>query len=101
MKTRRDFIKNTGLLVAGSSFAAACTPTAKEGKNESGDENSKVKPATLKAVWPIGLQLYTLRNELKEDVAATIKYVGETGYQHLELFGYKDRKYFGRCQTIQ
>ena len=38
----------------------------------------------------IGIQLYTLRNQIKEDVAATIKAVAEAGYKQVEPFGFPD-----------
>lgn len=36
---------------------------------------------------PIAIQLYTLRNETKEDFAATLKYVKEIGYDGVEFAG--------------
>jgi sugar phosphate isomerase/epimerase len=38
----------------------------------------------------IGLQLYTLRNEIKEDLAGTIKAVAEAGYRQVEPYGFPD-----------
>jgi sugar phosphate isomerase/epimerase len=38
----------------------------------------------------IGIQLYTLRNELGKDTPGTIKAVAEAGYQQVELFGFPD-----------
>lgn len=38
----------------------------------------------------IGLQLYTLRNELKADTAGTIKAVADAGYQQVEPYGFPD-----------
>jgi sugar phosphate isomerase/epimerase len=36
----------------------------------------------------IGLQAYTLRNELSKDAAGTMKAVAEAGFKHVELFGF-------------
>jgi len=36
----------------------------------------------------IGIQLYTLRNELKKDVPGTLKIVAEAGYKQVELYGF-------------
>lgn len=36
----------------------------------------------------IGIQLYTLRNEIKEDVAATLKAVADAGYKQVEPYGF-------------
>lgn len=37
---------------------------------------------------PIGLQLYTLRNEMEQDVVSTLEKVAELGYQGVEFAGY-------------
>lgn len=44
----------------------------------------------------IGLQLYTLRNELPKDLEGTLKKVADIGYKEVELFGYGDGKFFGK-----
>lgn len=36
----------------------------------------------------IGIQLYTLRNEINNDVAATIKAVADAGYKQVECYGF-------------
>lgn len=38
----------------------------------------------------IGIQLYTLRNELKADTAGTLKAVAAAGYKQVEPFGFPD-----------
>jgi sugar phosphate isomerase/epimerase len=38
----------------------------------------------------IGIQLYTLRNELKTDTAGTLKAVAAAGYKQVEPFGFPD-----------
>lgn len=43
----------------------------------------------------IGIQIYTLRDLLKENFSGTLKQVADIGYQHVELFGYRDGAYFG------
>lgn len=46
----------------------------------------------------LGLQLYTVRDEVDKDLVNTIKQVAAAGYTHVELYGYtaRDRKFFGR-----
>ena len=43
----------------------------------------------------IGLQLYTLRNEVSKDLKSTIARVAQIGYKNVETFGYSAGKYFG------
>lgn len=38
----------------------------------------------------IGIQLYTLRNQIKEDLAGTLKAVAEAGYRQVEPYGFPD-----------
>lgn len=38
----------------------------------------------------IGIQLYTLRNQIKEDLAGTLKAVATAGYQQVEPYGFPD-----------
>ncbi len=93
MKTRRTFIKHAGLATAGSLLIPACAPSSKDsGSTESA---AAAEPPVLKPKWDVGIQLYTLRNQIAEDLPGTISKVAEIGYEHVELFAYGDRKYFG------
>ncbi|TLV01155.1 sugar phosphate isomerase/epimerase family protein [Dyadobacter luticola] len=49
-----------------------------------------------KASSKIGLQLYTLRNDLSKDLMGTLKKVSDIGYKEVELFGYSNGKFFGK-----
>ncbi len=40
----------------------------------------------------IGIQLYTLRNELAKDAIGTLKQVAAAGYKQVELYGFPDAK---------
>jgi len=40
----------------------------------------------------IGIQLYTLRNQIKEDVAATLEAVAKAGYKQVEAYGFDGSK---------
>ncbi len=43
----------------------------------------------------IGLQLYSLRSDMKKDVPGTLAAVGEMGYKFVETAGYGDGKIYG------
>lgn len=43
----------------------------------------------------IGLQLYSLREDMKKDPVATVQKVGEMGYDYVESAGYSDGKIYG------
>ena len=74
MPTRRNFIRQTSVLTAGLFI----------NKEEWFKEQQK-----------IGLQLYTLRNEMSKDAKGTLAKVAAQGYKTVETFGYADGKWFG------
>lgn len=78
MVTRRHFLKTSAavaaLTVIPKGFAARLE---KEGK-------------------AIGVQLYSVRDDLKKDVDKTLKAVVDIGYKRLESFGYRDGKFLGK-----
>ncbi len=53
--------------------------------------NSCKKPVEPKN---IGLQLYSLRDAMREDVPGTVAKVGEMGYTFVEAAGYRDGKFY-------
>jgi len=79
MKTsRRAFIKGGALALAGSTvftkklFAAPA-------KNEI-----------------VGIQLYSVREDMKKDPVGTLKQLAEMGYMNVEHASYSDRKFYGQ-----
>lgn len=71
--TRRDFIKQSSLLAAGFFLD---------------------KEDFFKKKKPVGVQLYTLRNEIGKDPKGTLEKVAQLGYKQVETFGYGNRKWF-------
>ena len=47
----------------------------------------------------IGLQLYSLRDDMRSDVTGTVAKVGEMGYKFVEAAGYGDGKFYGMEPT--
>ncbi|MHA4812216.1 sugar phosphate isomerase/epimerase family protein [Flavitalea flava] len=74
MSTRRQFLKQASLATTGLVI----------GKSD-----------WFKKKKEVGLQLYTLRDEVKKDLKATIARVAQIGYNNVETFGYSAGKYFG------
>ncbi|MBR8534449.1 sugar phosphate isomerase/epimerase [Carboxylicivirga sediminis] len=48
-----------------------------------------------KAEKSIGIQLWSVRDDMKKDAAATIKQLGEMGYAFVEAAGYSDGQFYG------
>lgn len=74
MNSRRNFIKLAGLAAAGAAIAPSFAFAA---------------PAKT-----VGLQLYSLREELPKDVKATIAGVAKAGYKEVETYGYSAKDGF-------
>ncbi len=98
MKSRRNFIRSAGLVAAGSLFLPyACTPK-KTGDGE-GDTlaTGTEEPMVTESDKNIGLQLYTLRNEIQNDgLEATLEKVAGIGYKWMEGFGYENGMILGK-----
>ncbi|MBV6646398.1 MAG: sugar phosphate isomerase/epimerase [Cyclobacteriaceae bacterium] len=75
MTSRRTFLKNSAAGAAGLAVLPYCTPPKKE--------------------LAIGLQLYTVRDQMKENVEGTLTKLANIGYQVLETAGYSDGKFYG------
>lgn len=91
-KVRRDFLKTAGAFAAGSLILPfGCTP---KNSGEKAEDAAATAPVKTK---DIGLQLYTLRNEIQTDgLEATLEKVANIGYKWMEAFGYENRKFLGK-----
>ncbi len=76
--SRRQFIKQSALATSGSFLL------------------SKNLFATSNATNSfVGIQLYTVRDDMKKDPAGTLKQLAAMGYTHVEHAGYENRKFYG------
>ena len=75
--SRRDFIKNTAMVVAGAALLS--------------DELF----AAPKKIVRVGIQLYSVRDAMKVDPAGSLKKIADMGYLHVEHANYIDRKFYG------
>jgi sugar phosphate isomerase/epimerase len=76
--SRRTFIKKTALVVAGTSLLSKELLAA----------NSKKHELT-------GVQLYSVRDDMKKDPMGTLQQLSKMGYKHVEHANYIDRKFYG------
>ena len=74
-------------------LAACATSSAAAGASSAGTATGAVAAgATTGAkIRPIGVQLYTVRDEMQKDVAATLARVAQIGYTEVEFAGYFDK----------
>ena len=45
----------------------------------------------------MGIQLYSVRDDMKKDPLATLKQLAGIGYKHVEHANYQNRKFYGSC----
>lgn len=57
---------------------------------------SSYQTTTTASKKKIGIQLYSLREDMAKNPDATLKAVAEMGYSFVETYGYKDGKFFGK-----
>lgn len=78
MKTsRRSFIQKSAVLLAGTALL------------------SKAAFAAMKPGEIVGLQLYSVRDDMKKDPIGTLTQLAKIGYKHVEHANYIDRKFYG------
>lgn len=79
---RREFIQLSALGMAGASLGlAGCA----------GSSACCTAAGSMKRKIPIGLELYSVRNECKADFPGTLAQVAKIGYHGVEFAGYWDR----------
>src|SRR5258708_5178550 len=75
--SRRTFLKNSALAIA----ATAVLPATSF--------------ASFKKKRIVGIQLYSVREDMSKDPAGTLKKLAEMGYHYVEHANYIDRKFYG------
>jgi sugar phosphate isomerase/epimerase len=74
--SRRSFIRKTAVVLAGSAFFR--------------NEIFAAAPASI-----TGIQLYSIRDDMKKDPLATLKALADMGYKYVEHANYINRKFYG------
>jgi sugar phosphate isomerase/epimerase len=77
MYTRRTFVKNSAMAFAGASLFSKSILDL-------------VKDQTI-----TGIQLYSVRDDMKKDPSGTLKQLSDMGYKYVEHANYVDRKFYG------
>jgi sugar phosphate isomerase/epimerase len=73
---RRTFLRNTAITLAGTSFLPKQFVFAKEREL-------------------VGIQLYSVRDDMRKDPLATLKQLSGIGYKYVEHANYVNRKFYG------
>src|SRR6476659_3739333 len=75
--SRRTFLKKSALAVAGTTLL-------------SGELFAGKRATTI-----LGVQLYSVRDDMKKDPLGTLKQVSAMGYKYVEHANYVERKFYG------
>jgi sugar phosphate isomerase/epimerase len=75
--SRRTFLKTSGFALAGATLFSG----------------SLLAAAKRKEI--LGLQLYTVRDDMNKDALGTLRKLAAIGYKYVEHAGYGDRKFYG------
>ena len=75
--SRRTFLKNSAVLLAGTALLSKTALAAK-------------KPAEI-----VGIQLYSVREDMKKDPIGTLTQLAKIGYKNVEHANYIERKFYG------
>ena len=79
--SRRTFVKNSALTVAGTALFSRQILSSRKNKHI------------------LGIQLYSVRDDMKKDPAGTLKQLTAMGYKNVEHANYVDRKFYGYNAT--
>ena len=80
---RRGFLKTGSTALAASALLQSAPATA-------------ANQSTAKAKKRIGIQLYSLRDDMAKDPEGTLRKVAEIGYSTIETYGYNNGLFFGK-----
>ncbi|HZK64092.1 MAG TPA: TIM barrel protein [Puia sp.] len=75
--TRRNFLKAGGLSIAAAAIGS-----------------HKLFAATYSGIY-MGIQLYTVRDDMEKDPSGTLKQLSDMGYRYVEHANYHNRKFYG------
>ncbi|MEI7422670.1 MAG: sugar phosphate isomerase/epimerase family protein [Prolixibacteraceae bacterium] len=75
--SRRTFLQNSAMLLAGTTLAPGIGLAAPKSKEI------------------VGIQLYSVRDDMKKDPVGTLTQLAKIGYKHVEHANYIDRKFYG------
>jgi len=87
MNDRRDFLHAFGaasVTAAGWTAFPSCAPSVDTGRE------AQTSVASTEALDRIGVQLYTVRAAMQDDVEATLDRIAEIGYREVEFWKYYD-----------
>ncbi|MFC5410336.1 sugar phosphate isomerase/epimerase family protein [Larkinella bovis] len=97
MMNRRNFLGTSLGISAFSALALTACNRSTSGSESGADSSATAGAETTPKIKTIGLQLYTLRDDIqKQGIEAILPQVASLGYKEVENFGYNGGKFFGK-----
>ena len=96
MHNRRIFFRNAGTFALGTLLLPACTPSennAQTGENQA--TGAKTAASSGQPLGPIGMQLYSVKDVIEDDLKGTLQKLADFGYQEVETYPGQKGHYFG------
>lgn len=102
MTNRRNFLKYAGAFSLGGLLLPACT--TRDSTNETGGGEGAQGTTTGQAgqggtangnLGPIGLQLYSVKEQIEQDLRGTLQQLADIGYKEVESYPGQKGHYFG------
>jgi sugar phosphate isomerase/epimerase len=84
--SRRSFLVNGTVAALGGGLLAACAHRGAAATGAAAASRGAIKPTADR----IGVQLYTVRDQLQQDFEGTLERVAKLGYRQVEFAGYYD-----------
>jgi sugar phosphate isomerase/epimerase len=97
MVNRRSFLKASGALALGSLVLPGCSGGADNTQQDTtaANDTTSQAPAKTAQTLSIGLQLYTVRDLIDQDLKGTLQKIAAMGYKDLESVGNAKGTYYG------
>lgn len=97
MTNRRNFLKYAGAFSLGGLLLPACT--TRDTTVQTGEEGETATTGQASAatgnLGPIGLQLYSVKDVIEQDLRGTLQQLSDIGYQEVESYPGQQGHYFG------
>lgn len=95
MVNRRIFFKHAGAFALGALFLPGCNVRSDKQNNGESSNGLGNSSSTGQSLGPIGLQLYSVKDVLEQDLRGTLQKLAEMGYKEVESYPGSQGHYYG------
>lgn len=88
--SRRKFLQTVGVGSMSALFGSSVLLSGCRTEDNDNARSATSEVAQSESLHSISLQLYTLRNELNEDIAGTLQRISDMGYRYVETYDFAE-----------